>query len=68
MRVPLFFGLLLLAVGAALPGCGPAVSKSDLGTIVTELPKVKGVEKPFEMKKLAPTKGQESDDDDMDRS
>jgi hypothetical protein len=65
MRISLFFGLVLLAVGVLATGCGPAVSKSDLGTIVTELPKVKGSDKPFEMKQLGPPKEHEPDDDDM---
>ena len=65
MRVSLYFGLVLLAVGAVVSGCGPAVSKSDLGTVVTELPKVKGSEEPFEMKQLGPAKEHEPDDDDI---
>ena len=64
MRLLLCFGLVVLAVGALLPGCGPAVSKSDLGTILTELPKVKGSDEPFEMKELGPAKQPEPDDDD----
>ena len=65
MRISLYLGLVLLALGALSTGCGPAVSKSDLGTIVTDLPKLKGSEKPFEMKQLGPAKEPVPDDDDL---
>jgi hypothetical protein len=45
-------GLALLAV--ILGGCGPELSKSDLGTVVFEVPKVAGADKPYAMPKLGP--------------
>ena len=45
-------GLAVLAV--ILGGCGPELSKSDLGTVVFEIPKVAGVNKPYLMPKLGP--------------
>ncbi len=65
MRISLCLGVVFLAAGVLSAGCGPAVSKSDLGTIVTELPKLKGSEQPFEMKQLGPPKEHQPDDDDM---
>ena len=42
------FGLLaILLISPA--GCGPAVSKEDLGTVVFELPKVPGADTPYQM-------------------
>lgn len=46
------FSLLLLMV--SLAGCGPALSKSDLGTVSFEVPKVAGSEKPYLMPQLGP--------------
>lgn len=46
------FSLLLLLV--SLAGCGPALSKSDLGTVGFEVPKVAGAEKPYPMPQLGP--------------
>ena len=63
MRISLCLGVVFLAAGVLSAGCGPAVSKSDLGTIVTELPKLKGSEQPFEMKQLGPPKEHQPDDD-----
>ena len=37
-----------------LGGCGPELSKSDLGTVVFEVPKVAGVEEPYQMPQLGP--------------
>jgi hypothetical protein len=37
-----------------LGGCGPALSKSDLGTVVFEVPKVAGAEEPYQMPQLGP--------------
>jgi hypothetical protein len=42
----------LAALAAALGGCGPEVSKSDLGTVGFDVPKVAGADKPFPMPKL----------------
>ena len=43
--------LLLVAVGLLLAiatsGCGPNVSRSDLGTIVSEVPTVAGADEPY---------------------
>jgi hypothetical protein len=66
MRISFWLGFVCLAVAVLSAGCGPAVSKSDLGTIVTELPKLKGSEEqPFEMKELGPPKEHQPDEDDM---
>lgn len=46
------FSSLLLLV--SLAGCGPALSKSDLGTVVFEVPKVAGSEEPYPMPQLGP--------------
>jgi hypothetical protein len=46
------FSLLVLLV--LLAGCGPALSKSDLGTVVFEVPKLAGAEEPYPMPQLGP--------------
>ena len=43
---------------AVLGGCGPELSKSDLGTVVTELPKVAGADNPYPMPHLGPSSEQ----------
>jgi hypothetical protein len=45
-------GSAVLAV--ILGGCGPELAKSDLGTVVFEVPKVAGADKPYTMPKLGP--------------
>lgn len=47
-------GLLILPALVALGGCGPQLSKSDLGTVVYELPKVAGADEPYAMPELGP--------------
>jgi hypothetical protein len=47
-----FSGLAIFAV--ILGGCGPELSKSDLGTVVFEVPKVAGADKPYPLPKLGP--------------
>ena len=42
-------------------GCEPSVDKSDLGTVVEELPDVPGADKPFEMPELGPPPPEESE-------
>jgi hypothetical protein len=54
-----FCGLAVLL--AVLGGCGPELSKSDLGTVVFEVPKVAGADKPYELPKLGPA--DENNDD-----
>jgi hypothetical protein len=44
-----FLGLLVL-----LAGCGPELSKADLGTVVNDVPKVAGSEEPYQMPQLGP--------------
>jgi hypothetical protein len=58
MRIHLGFFLLL----AALSGCGSQISKSDLGIVVFEVPKVAGAEEPYQMPELGPPL-EPSDDD-----
>lgn len=43
---------LLIAFGIA--GCGPVISEKDMGTIIYEVPKVEGADKPYEMPALGP--------------
>jgi hypothetical protein len=49
--------LLFSLVAATLltaSGCGPAVSKNDLGEVVFQLPKVAGADEPYVMAQLGP--------------
>jgi hypothetical protein len=50
MRYPL--GLLLILV--ALSGCGPQLSKEELGSVVFEVPKLAGSDEPYKMPQLGP--------------
>jgi hypothetical protein len=43
-----------LVILVSLTGCGPELSKSDLGTVVFEVPKVSGSEEPYKMPANAP--------------
>jgi hypothetical protein len=43
-RIVLFGSILLMG----LAGCGPELSKEELGTVVFELPKIEGVDAPAE--------------------
>ena len=47
-----WFGLLIFL--AFLAGCGPELSKTDLGTVVYEVPKVAGADEPYQMPQLGP--------------
>jgi hypothetical protein len=51
------FRLSLVVLLLALGGCGPQLSKSDLGTVVFEVPKVAGSDEPYFMPQLAPHAG-----------
>lgn len=46
-----------LLLGIATTGCGPAVPRSELGTIVYEVPTVAGAEEPYRLPDLAPPPG-----------
>ncbi|MCD4727728.1 MAG: hypothetical protein K8R46_08705 [Pirellulales bacterium] len=48
-----FCGFLVLSI--CLAGCGPELSERDLGTVVDEMPKVAGSEKPYPMPQLGPS-------------
>ena len=48
------FRLSVLVFLVVLGGCGPELSKQDLGTVVFEVPKVAGADKPYEMPQLGP--------------
>jgi hypothetical protein len=50
MRRWLAFSILLLGVA----GCGPEVSKTDLGHVVNELPKISDSDAPYPMPELGP--------------
>jgi hypothetical protein len=52
---------LLLMLLTLMAGCGPELSKSDLGTVVYEVPKVAGSEEPYQMPQLGPPLGQQED-------
>jgi hypothetical protein len=54
MRIHLGWIAAGIFVGAAIVGCGPSVSESDLGTIVYEVPTVAGADEPFAYPKLPP--------------
>jgi hypothetical protein len=43
-----------LLLGIAASGCGPDVSRSDLGTVVYEVPTVAGADEPYQLPELAP--------------
>lgn len=51
MRQHLIWVVVGLAFAVWIPGCGPNVSKSDMGTIVYEVPTVAGVEEPYQVPK-----------------
>jgi hypothetical protein len=55
---------LLIAFGIA--GCGPAISEKDMGTIIYEVPKVEGADKPYEMPELGPVREQDTRPDDVE--
>ena len=58
-------GFVVLLV--VLEGCGPELSKSDLGTVVFEVPKVAGSDKPYAMPELGPPlKQKQGSADDSD--
>jgi hypothetical protein len=46
--------LLALVLFCVLSGCGSEVSRSDLGVVVFETPKVAGADEPYAMPKLGP--------------
>jgi hypothetical protein len=50
MRYRLIVLLLLVLFG----GCGPELSKQELGVVVFEVPKVAGTDKPYAMPQLGP--------------
>jgi hypothetical protein len=54
-------GLLILLV--SLGGCGPALSKDDLGTVGFEIPKVAGADEPYQMPQLGPPTEQREEHD-----
>ena len=47
-----FRGLAILLL--FLSGCGLALSRQDLGTVVFEVPKVAGADEPYRMPELGP--------------
>ncbi len=49
MRQHLIWALVGLTFALGIPGCGPNVSKSDLGTIVYEVPTIPGAEEPYKV-------------------
>jgi hypothetical protein len=59
-----FSGLLVFLV--ILGGCGPELSKSDLGTVVFEVPKIAGADKPYHMPQLDHPTDQKQNQDNSD--
>lgn len=55
---------------AILGGCGPELSKNDLGTVVDEEPKLAGSDKPYPMPQLGPPikEKQKSDDSGTEKA
>jgi hypothetical protein len=51
---------------AILGGCGPELSKSDLGKVLPELPKVADADKPYPMPQLGPRPSEKPDSDSGD--
>lgn len=51
---PLLALSIFFVIALATPGCGPAISEKDLGTVVYEIPKVKAADQPYEMPELGP--------------
>jgi hypothetical protein len=51
-----FLGWIVLGAlfGITTTGCGPNVSRSDLGTIVFEVPTVAGAEEPYRLPDIPP--------------
>ena len=45
---------LLFILSLLVAGCGPEVSKEELGTITSGIPKVAGADKPYQMPQLGP--------------
>lgn len=54
-----FLGLAILLAFAS--GCGAELSKSELGTVVFEVPKVAGADEPYKMPQLGPPVEQPAD-------
>ena len=46
--------LLILILLVLVGGCGPELSKQELGTVVFEIPKISGSEGPYPMPQLQP--------------
>jgi hypothetical protein len=44
----------LLGIFSTLPGCGPAVSRSDLGEVRYEVPEVPGADKEYKIPDVGP--------------
>ncbi|MHB1038459.1 MAG: hypothetical protein ACYC35_29190 [Pirellulales bacterium] len=47
-----------LAVSASV-GCGPAVSRDELGEVVLELPEVPGAKEPYKLPEFLPPPGKQ---------
>jgi hypothetical protein len=48
------YRIALIVLLVSLGGCGPELSKSDLGTVSYEEPKIPGADRPYEMPQLGP--------------
>jgi hypothetical protein len=46
---------------SVIAGCGPDVSRSDLGTVVFDLPQLAGADRPYEMPGLDKPRAAKSD-------
>jgi hypothetical protein len=61
MRWRIELVLCSLIVGLTALGCGTTPSKEEMGTIVKDIPKVEGADKPYEMPQLVKPTPEEDD-------
>ena len=56
--------LAAFSIGMSLAGCGAQLSKTDLGMVIFEVPKVAGSEEPYQMPQLGPPEDNSSESGD----
>ena len=61
------FGFLLCLLNImGISGCGPAISEKEMGTIIYEVPRVEGADKPYEMPELGPVTEEDQSQNEME--
>jgi hypothetical protein len=60
MRFPRWLLVWLLPALAVLPGCGPGVSRDQMGKVDREIPEVPGGDQPYPLPELQPDKPADS--------